>query len=66
MKTTSLKCRKIEVFAKELTHGFGPKLAIFRIFFLFNIGLENDFYDIIERKNVFLGYKKPKFEKSKN
>ena len=47
---------KIEVFPKGLTHGFGPKLAIFRtFFFLFNIGLENDFYDITERKNLFLG-----------
>ena len=59
---------KIEVFPKGLTHGFGPKLAIFRtfFFFLFNIGLENDFYDIIERKNLFLGLKNLKFKKSKN
>ena len=35
-------------------------------FFLGNIGQENVFYDILERKNAFLGYKKKKFEKSKN
>ena len=49
-----------------LTHGFGPKMAIFRTFFLGNIGQENVFYDILERKNAFLGYKNKKFKKSKN
>ena len=33
LKTTSLKSRKIEIFAKGLTHGFGLKLAIFPSFF---------------------------------
>ena len=51
-------------FKKGLTHGFGPKMAIFPIFFfLGNIGQENVFYDILERKNAFLGYKKKKFKK---
>ena len=31
-----------------LTHGFGPKMAIFPTFFLGNIGQENVFYDILE------------------
>ena len=35
-------------------------------FFLANIGQENVFYDILERKNAFLCYKNMKFEKSKN
>ena len=35
-------------------------------FFLGNIGQENVFYDILERKNAFLSYKKKKFKKSKN
>ena len=35
-------------------------------FFLANIGQENVFYDILERKNAFLGYKNKKFKKSKN
>ena len=35
-------------------------------FFLGNIGKENVFYDILERKNAFLDYKKNKFKKSKN
>ena len=31
-----------------------------------NIGQENVFYDILERKNAFLGYKNNKLKKSKN
>ena len=38
----------------------------FQLFFLGNIGQENVFYDILERKNDFLGYKDKKFKKSKN
>ena len=50
-----------------LTHGFGPKMAIFPHFqFLSNIGQENVFYDILERKNAFLGHKNKKLKKSKN
>ena len=45
---------------------FGPKMAIFPKFFLGNTGKENVFYDILERRNVFLGYKNKKFKKSKN
>ena len=41
-------------------------MAIFStLFFLGNIGQENVFYDILERKNVFLGYKNKKFKKAK-
>ena len=32
-KTTSLKSPKIDNFPKGLTHGFGPKMAIFSTFF---------------------------------
>ena len=53
------------IFPKWLTHGFGPKMAIFPNFFLGVIGPENVFYDISERKNAFLGYKNKKFKKSK-
>ena len=41
-------------------------MAIFPTFFLGNIGQENILYDILERKNAFLGYKKNKVKKSKN
>ena len=42
------------------------KWPFFQLSFLGNIGQENVFYDILERKNAFLGYKKkevPKVEK---
>ena len=35
-------------------------------FFLGNVDKENVCYDILERKNAFLGYKNKKFKKSKN
>ena len=37
-----------------------------QLFFLGNIGQENVFYDIVERKIVFLGYKNIKFTNAKN
>ena len=36
------------------------------LFFLGNIGQENVFYDILERKNAFVGYKNKKFKELKN
>ena len=42
------------------------KWPFFQLFFLGNIGQKNVFYDILERKNTFLGYKNKKFKKSKN
>ena len=41
-------------------------MAIFTIFFLGEIGKQNVFYDILEPKNAFLGYKNKKSKKSKN
>ena len=40
-------------------------MAIFPTLFLGNKDKENVFYDILERKNAFLGYKNEKFKKSK-
>ena len=54
------------IFSKGLTLGLCPKMAIFPTFFLRNIGQENVFYDILERKIASLGYKNKKFKKSKN
>ena len=42
------------------------KWPFFQLFFLGNIGQENVFYDILERKNACLSYKNKKFKKSKN
>ena len=67
MKTRSSKSQKIDIFPNGLTHGFGPKMAIFpQCFFCGNIVEENVFYDILERKRAILGYKNKKFKKSKN
>ena len=63
-KTRNAKSRKIDIFPKGLTHGFGPKMAIFPTFFLHNKDQENVFYDIQDRKNAFLGYKNKKCKKS--
>ena len=38
------------------------KWPFFQLFFLDNIGQENVFYDILERKNACLGYKNKKFK----
>ena len=48
--------------SKKLTNAFGAKNG----YFLCNISQENVFYDILERKNALLGYKKKKLKKSKN
>ena len=62
IKTRSSKSRKIDIFA-----WFWSKNGPFSNFYcLCNIGQENVFYDILERKNPFLGYKNKKFKKSKN
>ena len=67
IKTRSSKSRTIDIFPGGLTHGFGPKMAIFPFFiFLRIIDQENLFYDILERKNAFLDYQNKKFKKSKN
>ena len=42
------------------------KGAFFQVFFLGDVGQENVFYDILERKNAFRGYKNKKFKESKN
>ena len=63
IKTRNLKSRKIDIFPKGLTHGFSPEMAIFPTFFLGNLGQENAFYDILERKIEFVGYKNKKFKK---
>ena len=42
------------------------KRPCFQLFFLANIGQKNVVYDILERKDDFLGYKKKKFKKGNN
>ena len=40
------------------------KWPFLQLCFLGNIGQENVFYNILERKNAFLGYKNKKLKKS--
>ena len=42
-----------------------PNWPFLQLFFLGNIGQENVFYDILERRNAFLGDKKM-FKRSEN
>ena len=42
------------------------KWPFFQISFLGNINLEKVFYDVLEQKKAFLGYKNKNFKKSKN
>ena len=65
IKTRTSKSRKIDIFPKWLTHGHGPKMALFPTFFLSKIGHENVFYEMQEQINAFLCYKNKKFKKSK-
>ena len=53
IKTRSSKTRKIDIFPKGITHGFGPKMAIFQTFFLGKIGKVNVFSDLLEQKKRF-------------
>ena len=66
LKTRSSKSRKIDIFPKGLTHGFSPKMAIFPTFIFQAIQTRKMFYDFLERKNAFLGYKNKKSKKLKN
>ena len=65
-KDKNLKNSKNWDFSKGVNQWFWSKNANFSMCFLSNIGQENGFYDILERKNVFLGYKDKKYKMSKN
>ena len=66
-KNKKLKQSRNRHFFKGVNPWFWSKNGHhFELFFLANIGQENVFYDILERKKGFLGYKSKKFKKSKN
>ena len=66
-KTNKLKKSKNCNFSKRVNPSFWyKKWPFFQVLFLGNIGQENVFYDIVERKIAFLGYKNIKFKQSKN
>ena len=66
-KKEKYKKSKNWYFCKGGNPWFCSKIGHFSIFFfLRNKGHENVFYDILDRKNIFLGNKNKKFQKSKN
>ena len=66
-KNKKFKKSKNWHFSKGVNPWFWSKIGHFsNFFFLGNIDKENVSYDILERKNAFLGYKNKKFKKSKN
>ena len=66
-KKTKFKKSKNWHFSKGVNPWFWSKNTHFsNFFFLVNIGQENVFYVILQRKNAFLGYKNNKFKKSKS
>ena len=66
-KNKKFKKSKNGLFSKGVYPWFVFKNGDFSKFFFFgNIGQENVFYDILERKFAFQGYKNKKFKKSKN
>ena len=65
-KNIKFKNSKNWHFSKGVNPCFWSKNGHFsNFFFLANIGQENVFYDILERKNAFLAYKNMKLKKSK-
>ena len=63
IKTRSSKDRKIDIFPKGVNPWIWSKNGHFFNFFLGNIGQKIVFYDILEWKKPFLGYKNEKFKK---
>ena len=64
-KNKKFKNSKNWNFFKGVNPWFCSKNGTFSIFFG-NMGKKNIFYDIVERKNAFLGYQNKKLKKSKN
>ena len=66
-KNKKFKKSKNSDFSKGVNPWFWSKKGhFFQIFFLDNIGKENVFYDILQRKSSFLGYKNKKLNESKS
>ena len=67
IKTRSSKSRKIDIYPRWLTHGFGQNMAIFPIlFFLAILVRKMTFTTFQNEKTLFLAIKTNKFKMSKN
>ena len=60
------KMEKLPFFQRGQSMVLVKNWPFFHVFFKGNIGQENVFYDILERKKPFLGYKNKNFKKWKN
>ena len=66
-KNKKFKKSKNSHFSKGVNRSFWSKNGhLSKLFFLGNIGKENVFHDILERKKAFLGLNNKKFKTSKN
>ena len=66
-KNKKFKKSKNSHFSEGVNPWFWSSTGHFsNFFFLGNIGQEKFFYDVLERKNAFQGYKNKKIKKSKN
>ena len=61
-KKRSLNSRKTDIFPEGLTHGIGPKRAIFPTFFFERYRPGKCILRYSRKKNAFLGYKNKKFK----
>ena len=66
IKTRSSKNPKIDIFRMGLTHGFGPKVAIFPTFIFQETQAMKISFRIFQNKKSLVGYKNKKFKNSKN
>ena len=63
LKTRTSKSQKIDGFPKGLPMVLFKTWPFLQLFFFGNVNQENVFYNILECKNAFLGYKNKKFKK---
>ena len=66
IKTRSSKSRKIDIFPKGLTHGFGPKIASFPIFFFKTIQTRKMSFTIFYSEKTPFQAIKTRSSKSRN
>ena len=66
LKTRSSKSRKIDIFQNGLTHGFGPKKAIFPTFFFYVIQTRKIDSMIFQNAKTLYQAKKTRSSKSRN
>ena len=64
MKKGSLKSRKIDIFPKGLTHGFGPIMVIFQILFFQAIQATKMSFTIFQNKKTIFQFIKTRSSKS--